>query len=53
MTRGPAGLLDQIGQPADARTFASLASRLEPGRKIAKPQGVFPRYVETESESAS
>jgi methionyl-tRNA synthetase len=53
MTRGPAGLLDQIGQPEDARTFASLASRLEPGRKIAKPQGVFPRYVETESESAS
>jgi methionyl-tRNA synthetase len=49
MTRGPAALLDQIGQPSDARAFDALATRLAPGRAIAKPQGVFPRYVEPES----
>jgi len=53
MTRGPAALLDQIHQPADARDFAALATRIEAGRAIRKPRGVFPRFVTEESESAS
>ena len=48
MTNGPAALLDQIEQPQDARDFAALGTRLAPGRAIRKPQGVFPRYVESE-----
>lgn len=49
MTNGPTALLDQIGQGSAARDFAALRTRLEPGRRIAKPQGVFPRFVETEN----
>ena len=52
MTRGPAALLDQINEPAAARDFAALATRIEPGRTIQKPQGVFPRFVEEEGKSA-
>ncbi|RDD62031.1 methionine--tRNA ligase [Ferruginivarius sediminum] len=53
MPDAPAALLDQLGQPHDARDFASLPTRLEPGRAIAKPSGVFPRYVEEERQDAS
>jgi methionyl-tRNA synthetase len=54
MPNGPSQLLDQMGQPADARAFADLETRLEPGRAIDKPQGVFPRYVEdAKAEGAS
>jgi methionyl-tRNA synthetase len=53
MTRGPAALLDQINQATDARDFAALATRIEAGRPIQKPQGVFPRFVAEESKSAS
>jgi len=49
MPNGPTRLLDQLGQPAGARDFAALATRLASGQPIAKPQGVFPRYVEAES----
>jgi methionyl-tRNA synthetase len=48
MPNGPSALLDQINQPKDARDFAALETRLKPGTEIAKPQGVFPRYVEDE-----
>ncbi|MCA1748474.1 MAG: methionine--tRNA ligase [Parasphingopyxis sp.] len=36
-------LLDQLGQPADARDFAALDKPLEPGLALPSPQGVFPR----------
>jgi len=39
-------LLDQLGQPADARDFAALATPLAPGLTLPPPQGVFPRWVE-------
>jgi methionyl-tRNA synthetase len=53
-------LLDLLGVPADARTFAALDARegngrldaphrLEPGRALPQPAPVFPRYVETEA----
>ncbi len=53
MPDAPGALLDQIGQPADRRDFAALPERLEPGRTIRKPRGVFPRYVEDEAKNAS
>jgi methionyl-tRNA synthetase len=45
-------LLDGLGQPADARTFAALGEggRLKAGTLIPPPAGVFPRYVEPEAE---
>ena len=52
---GSAGkLLDGLGQPADARTFAALGEggRLKAGTRIPPPAGVFPRYVEPESGGA-
>ena len=43
-----AKLLDLLGQPAEARTFAALgeAGRLQPGTALPAPAGVFPRHVE-------
>jgi methionyl-tRNA synthetase len=38
-------LLDLLGQSADARDFAAMASRLQPGTELPAPEGVFPRYV--------
>lgn len=42
-----AKLLNLLAIPADRRQFANLADRLSPGTPIPKPEGVFPRYVET------
>jgi methionyl-tRNA synthetase len=41
-----ARMLDQLGVPADLRTFAALATPLTDGVALPPPQGVFPRYVE-------
>ena len=53
------GLLDLLGVPPGARTFAALDAggtggldaphRLEPGRALPPPSPVFPRYVEPEA----
>jgi methionyl-tRNA synthetase len=45
-----ARLLDILGQPADARSFAALGAdgRLRPGTAVPEPTGVFPRYVDPE-----
>jgi methionyl-tRNA synthetase len=54
-------LLDLLGVPPEARTFAALDAgervgqldaphRLEPGRALPPPAPVFPRYVEAEAE---
>jgi methionyl-tRNA synthetase len=42
-------LLDQLGVPPDARLLAAIGSagRLAPGRGLAPPEPIFPRYVET------
>jgi methionyl-tRNA synthetase len=41
-------LLDSLGIPdeAQARNFAALGTRIEPGTALPPPVGVFPRYVE-------
>ena len=47
-------LLDLLAIPADARTFAHLgaAHRLVPGTALPAPVGIFPRFVEAETEPA-
>jgi methionyl-tRNA synthetase len=46
-------LLDLLAVPETQRNFASLgaAERLPPGQALPKPQGVFPRYVESEENA--
>ena len=39
-------LLDLLGQGADARDFAALATPIAPGTQLPAPQGVFPRWVD-------
>ena len=48
-------LLDLLGQPEAARTFAALGAsgRLAPGMALPAPSGVFPRYVEPETEASA
>ncbi len=41
-----AAMLDQLGVPAEARDFASLAMPLAGGLRLPAPTGVFPRWVE-------
>ena len=52
MPESAAKLLDLLGVPADKRDFSALgeAGRLVAGTDLPKPEGVFPRYVETEAE---
>jgi methionyl-tRNA synthetase len=47
-------LLDQLGVPASARSFAALGAkgRLTSGTDLPPPAPVFPRYVESGSEAA-
>jgi methionyl-tRNA synthetase len=45
MPESSAKLLALLGQDEDARTFASIGTRLAPGTALPKPEGVFPRYV--------
>ena len=44
-------LLDLLGIPADARSFADLGAehRLVPGASLPAPSVIFPRYVEPEA----
>ncbi len=44
MPESGAKLLDLLGQAADARDFAALATPLAPGTSLPAPIGVFPRY---------
>ena len=43
-----AKMLDSLGIPDDARSFAALGEggRIKPGTTLPAPVGVFPRYVE-------
>jgi methionyl-tRNA synthetase len=40
-------LLDLLGQPDEARSFAAIGTRLAPGTALPAPTGVFPRYQAT------
>ncbi len=44
-------LLETLNQPQEKRNFAALgtAGRLAPGTAIAKPQPIFPKYIEAEA----
>jgi methionyl-tRNA synthetase len=48
MPEASAKLLDILGTPTDARSFATLggAARIKPGRILPAPVPVFPRYIE-------
>jgi methionyl-tRNA synthetase len=48
MPGAAARLLDQLGVPAERRTFASLGERgrLTPGAQLVAPVPVFPKYVD-------
>ncbi|MGE4527490.1 MAG: methionine--tRNA ligase [Rhodospirillaceae bacterium] len=48
MPDASAAILDQVAAPAEARSFAALATALVPGTPLPKPEGVFPRHVEEE-----
>ena len=45
-------MLDQLGVAPDARSFAALGTPLVAGTKLPPPEGVFPRYVEPDQDSA-
>ena len=53
MPQSSALLLDQLAVPADRRDFAHWGAgcALQGGTAIAAPSGVFPRYVEAESDA--
>jgi len=52
MPGSAARILDQLGVDADDRAFGMVGgnARLASGHLIAKPEPVFPRYVEEEKE---
>jgi methionyl-tRNA synthetase len=43
-------MLDLLAVPAEERSFASLVTRLAPGRTLPAPAPVFPRWIEPEAE---
>jgi methionyl-tRNA synthetase len=47
MPAATARMLDQLGVPQNARSFAALAVPRPVGTTLPPPEGVFPRYVET------
>jgi methionyl-tRNA synthetase len=51
MPASAARLLDQLGVAPDARSFASLESRLVSGTALPPPQGLFPRWVDPNAEA--
>jgi methionyl-tRNA synthetase len=55
MPASAARLLDQVGVPDDARSFAGLGGegRLQPDVKLPPPEPVFPRYVESERQGTA
>ncbi len=48
MPGSTARLLDQLAVPAARRAFAAFGERLVPGTPLPKPEGVFPRFIDTE-----
>ncbi|HTT80917.1 MAG TPA: methionine--tRNA ligase [Stellaceae bacterium] len=52
MPGSAARLLDQLAVPAAARQFVHLATPLAPGRALPPPQGIFPRFIETDAAAS-
>jgi methionyl-tRNA synthetase len=54
MPEASAKLLDSLGIPEGARSFAALcgSTRIKPGTNLPAPIGVFPRYVEPPAPAA-
>lgn len=46
-----ARMLDQLAVPGSERSFDGLDRVLQPGTALPKPEGIFPRYVEGETEA--
>jgi methionyl-tRNA synthetase len=44
-----ARILDLLGQDAEARQFANIATRLAPGTALPAPSPVFPRHVDEDA----
>jgi methionyl-tRNA synthetase len=42
-------LLDQLGVPVDARDLAALTAPLIDGAVLPTPQGIFPRFIESDA----
>ena len=55
MPKSAGRLLDQLGVPQDARSFATLGpkGRLTRGTELPAPQAVFPRHLEAEQNPAA
>ncbi|MEO3431742.1 methionine--tRNA ligase [Inquilinus sp. CAU 1745] len=53
MPEAMAKMLDQLSVSEDRRSFADLDHPLVSGTALPAPQGVFPRFVESENEAAS
>ncbi len=51
MPTASAALLDALGQRADARSFAAIATRIAGGTEIPPPTPIFPKYVEPADET--
>ena len=49
MPQSAGKLLDLLAVPQDARQFTDTQTPLAAGTQLPQPQGVFPRYVETET----
>ena len=47
MPESTAKILDQLAVPVEDRAFAAFDHELKSGKTLPKPQGVFPRFVET------
>jgi methionyl-tRNA synthetase len=52
MPDSSAKLLDLLGQPEAARSFAALSTRIAGGTTLPAPTPVFPKYVEPADETA-
>ena len=50
MPESAAKLLDQLAITPDGRSFAAFDQAMVPGTPLPVPQGVFPRWVEPETE---
>jgi methionyl-tRNA synthetase len=44
-------LLDQLAVPAPMRSFAAFDRRGEAGTPLPKPEGVFPRFADSDAGS--
>ena len=51
MPDAASSMLDQLGVPADRRSFSELGSghAVAPGTELPKPSPVFPRFIEEDS----